>query len=118
LPHEPCLGHLLGRAGVRWIAVSRSYSRRASRRLEGQPPERYVQRMDARASSRDRTARHRTAQRARGLRAVVLWLPDVTDPAYQARLADECRRLAGLTAEETTMAAGFARLAGRAEGWR
>ena len=74
--------------------------------------------MDARVSSRDRTARHRTAQRARGLRAVVLWLPDVTDPTYQACLADECRRLADLTPDETAMAAGFARRAGRTEGWR
>jgi hypothetical protein len=74
--------------------------------------------MDARVSSRDRTARHRTAQRASGLRAVVLWLPDVTDPAYQARLADDCRRLAVPTPDETTMAAGFARLVGRTEGWR
>jgi hypothetical protein len=52
------------------------------------------------------------------LRAVVLWLPDVADPAYQARLAEECRRLADLTPDETTMAAGFARLGGRTEGWR
>jgi hypothetical protein len=74
--------------------------------------------MDAHVSSRDRTARHRTAQRARGLRAVVLWLPDVTDPAYQARLADECRRLAELTPNENALAADFAPLAGRAEGWR
>jgi len=74
--------------------------------------------MEARATSRSRTARHRTAQRARGLRAVVLWLPDVTDPGYQARLAEECRRLAKLTPDETAMAAGFARLAGRTEEWR
>jgi len=52
------------------------------------------------------------------LRAVVLWLPDVTDPGYQARLAEECRRLAKLTPDETAMAAGFARLAGRTEEWR
>jgi hypothetical protein len=56
--------------------------------------------MQARASSRDRIARHRAAQRQRGLRPVVLWLPDVNDPAYRARLADECRRLGELTAEE------------------
>jgi hypothetical protein len=74
--------------------------------------------MEARASSRDRIARHRSAQRARGLRPVVLWLPDVNDPAYRARLADECRRLARLTPEEDAMAADFARLAGRTEGWR
>ena len=42
---------------------------------------------------------------------VVLWLPDVNDPAYRARLADECRRLAHMTAEEDAMAADFARLA-------
>jgi hypothetical protein len=74
--------------------------------------------MEARASSRDRIARHRNAQRARGLRPVVLWLPDVNDPAYRARLADECRRLARLTPDEDAMATDFARLAGRAEGWR
>lgn len=74
--------------------------------------------MDARASSRERIARHRAAQRKRGLRPVVLWLPDVNDPAYRARLADECRRLAQLTPEETAMAAGYARLAGRTEEWR
>jgi hypothetical protein len=55
---------------------------------------------------------------ARGLRGVVLWLPDVTDPAYQARLADECQRLADLTPDETGMATGFTRLADRTEGWR
>ncbi len=74
--------------------------------------------MDARASSRDRIARHRAAQRARGLRPVVLWLPDVNDPGYRDRLAAECRRLAQLTPEEDSMAGGFARLAGRAPGWR
>ncbi len=85
--------------------------------LEPHPPARYAQRMDAHASPRERTARHRTARRARGLRPVVLWLPDVTDPAYQARLTEECRRLADLTPDETTMAAGFAQLARRTEGW-
>ena len=71
-----------------------------------------------RLSSRDRIARHRAAQRKRGLRPVVLWLPDVNDPAYRARLAEECRRLARLTPEEDVMAGGFAQLAGRSEGWR
>jgi len=74
--------------------------------------------MVAHASSRERIARHRTAQRERGLRAVVLWLPDVSDPGYRDRLADECRRLARLTPEEDATAADFARLAGRTEGWR
>jgi hypothetical protein len=61
---------------------------------------------------RNRVARHRAAQRARGLRPVVLWLPDVTDPAYQLRLAAECRCLAQLTPDEKDMAADFAVLAG------
>ncbi len=74
--------------------------------------------MDTRAASRDRIARHRAAQRARGLRPVVLWLPDVNDPAYRARLADECRQLAVLTPDEESLAAGFAGLAGQTEGWR
>jgi hypothetical protein len=73
--------------------------------------------MEARASSRDRIARHRAAQRQRGLRPVVLWLPDVNDPGYRESLADECRRLAALTPEEDAMAADFAQLAGRTEGW-
>ena len=74
--------------------------------------------MEARASSRDRIARHRTAQRERGLRAVVLWLPDVNDPAYRARIAEECRRLSVLTPDEERMAEGFAELAGQIPGWR
>ncbi len=74
--------------------------------------------MDSPASSRDRIARHRAAQRERGLRPVVLWLPDVNDPDYRKRLADECRQLAHLTAEEDTMAGDFAHLVEQTEGWR
>ena len=70
------------------------------------------------ATSRERIARHRAAQKQRGLRPVVLWLPDVNDPAYRERLAGECRRLAPLTHEEDTLAADFASLAERTEGWR
>jgi hypothetical protein len=73
--------------------------------------------MDARTSC-DRIKRHRAAQRLGGLRQVVLWLPDTKDPAYQARLAEECRRLGQLTPEEDAMMTGFAELAGRTEGWR
>jgi hypothetical protein len=74
--------------------------------------------MDACPSSRDRVARHRAAQRKQGLRPVVLWLPNVSDPAYRARLAEECRRLAQLTPDEDAMAASFARRAARTEGSR
>ena len=68
--------------------------------------------MVARPTSRNRIARHRSAQRAQGLRAVVLWLPDDGDPGYRARLAEECRRLSRLTADEEAVAGGFARLPG------
>ena len=51
------------------------------------------------------------------LRPVVLWLPDVNDPAYQARLPEECRRLAELTPEEDAPAADFAELAAREDAW-
>jgi Protein of unknown function (DUF3018) len=70
------------------------------------------------SSSRERIGRHRAAQRARGLRPVVLWLPDLNDPGYRARLADECRRLAELTPEEDALAGDFAQLAGNADAWR
>jgi len=71
-----------------------------------------------RSPSRRRVARHRAAQRERGLRPVVLWLPDEQDPAVQARVAEECRRLSCLTAEESAIADGFEQLAGETEGWR
>jgi hypothetical protein len=87
-------------------------------RLNPHPPKRYVQRMEARTAFRERIARHRAAQRERGLRPVVLWLPDVNDPAYRARLAEECRRLAQLTPDEDAMASGFAHLAEQTGGWR
>jgi hypothetical protein len=48
----------------------------------------------------------------------VLWLPDLNDPDYRVRIADECRRLAHMTAEEETLARGFGRLSARTEGWR
>ena len=48
----------------------------------------------------------------------MLWRPDVNDAAYRARLAEECRQLARLTAEEDAIATGYAELAQRAEGRR
>jgi hypothetical protein len=74
--------------------------------------------MLTRTSSRDRIARHRAAQRERGLRPVVLWLPDDNDVGYRARLAEERRQLAQLTPLEDETAADFVHLAGQIEGWR
>ena len=53
-----------------------------------------------------------------GLRPVVVWLPDTTDPDYRARIADQCRRLAALTADEETMASAFEQEAAQTPGWR
>lgn len=74
--------------------------------------------MDARPSSSRGVARYRAAQRKCGLRPVVLWLPDVNDPAYRGRLTDECRQLAQLTPDEAAAASGFVRFARRTEEWR
>jgi hypothetical protein len=78
--------------------------------------------MDAVPTARDPIARHRAAQRQRqrqrGLRQVVLWLPDINDPEYRGRLAEERRQLARATPEEDAAMAGFARLVERTEGWR
>ena len=68
--------------------------------------------------ARERVAKHRAAQRRRGLRAVVMWLPDVNNPAYRAQLTDESRRLSQVTRDEVGMAAGFTRLAAKTPGWR
>jgi Protein of unknown function (DUF3018) len=53
-----------------------------------------------------------------GARPVVLWLPNTRDPDYRARLADQCRRLAQLTADEEAMAAAFEQQALKTSGWR
>jgi hypothetical protein len=51
-------------------------------------------------------------------RPVVLWLPNTRDPDYRARLADQGRRLAQVTADEDAMAAAFEREAAKTPGWR
>jgi hypothetical protein len=52
------------------------------------------------------------------MRPRVLWLPNTRDPEYRARLADQCRRLADLTADEEAMAIAFEREAAQTPGWR
>ena len=68
---------------------------------------------NAMASSRTasiRAAKFRDRQRAKGLRPATIWIPDIRDPAYRARLDAACRELAALpTAEaEADAAAGLA----------
>lgn len=68
--------------------------------------------------SRTRVARLRDRRRAAGLRPVVLWLPDTTNPAYRERIAEQCRQLATLTADEQAMAEAFEHEAEQTPGWR
>jgi hypothetical protein len=75
--------------------------------------------MASASGSSTRIARHRAAQRERGLRQVTLWLPDTSDPAYRARLAEQCRRLSeNPTADEMSAVDAFAENIGRTPGWR
>ncbi|HTW69102.1 MAG TPA: antitoxin MazE-like protein [Acetobacteraceae bacterium] len=39
----------------------------------------------------------RDRQRAKGLRPATIWIPDIRDPAYRARLDAACRELAALS---------------------
>jgi len=57
-----------------------------------------------------RAARFRDRQRAKGLRPATIWIPDIRDPAYRARLDAASRELAALPAAEADAdaAAGLA----------
>ena len=44
-----------------------------------------------------RATRFRDRQRAKGLRPATIWIPDIRDPAYRARLDAACRELAALS---------------------
>jgi hypothetical protein len=57
-------------------------------------------------------------RRSLGARPVVLWLPNTRDPDYRARLADQRRRLAELTADEEAIATAFEQEAAQTPGWR
>ena len=69
-------------------------------------------------SSASRVASFRARRQAEGLRPVVLWLPDTGNPAYRARIAEQCRRLGKLTPEQAAMAEAFEREAAQIPGWR
>jgi Protein of unknown function (DUF3018) len=60
----------------------------------------------------------RWSRQSLGARPVVLWLPNTRDPEYRARLADQCQRLAELTADEEASAAAFEQEAAQTPGWR
>ena len=57
-----------------------------------------------------RAARFRDRQRERGLRPATIWIPDIRDPVYRARLDAACCELATLSRSEADAdaAAGLA----------
>jgi hypothetical protein len=66
-----------------------------------------------------RAAKFRDRQRAKGLRPATIWIPDIRDPAYHARLDAACRELAALPPAEadSDAAAGFADAFKYMSGW-
>ena len=78
---------------------------------------------NAMASSRTasiRAAKFRDRQRAKGLRPATIWIPDIRDPAYRARLDAACRELAALppAEAEADAAAGLANAFKYMSGWQ
>jgi hypothetical protein len=44
-------------------------------------------------TSRERTRAYRERLRAKGLKPVTIWVPDLNDPEVRARIAEGCGRL-------------------------
>ena len=67
-----------------------------------------------------RASRFRDRQRAKGLRPATIWIPDIRDPAYRARLDAACRELAALPSAEADAdaAAGLADAFEYTAGWQ
>ena len=67
-----------------------------------------------------RAAKFRDRQRAKGLRTVTIWVPDLRDPGYRQRLAAACEELAALSSAEaaTDAAAGLSVASMHMPGWR
>jgi hypothetical protein len=67
-----------------------------------------------------RAAKFRDRQRAKGLRPATIWIPDIRDPVYRARLDAACRELAALPPAEADAdaAAGLADAFKHMSGWQ
>ena len=67
-----------------------------------------------------RAARFRERQRAKGLRPATIWIPDIRDAGYRARLDAACRELATLSRAEgdADAAAGLADAFKYITGWQ
>jgi hypothetical protein len=70
-------------------------------------------------TARTRAVKFRDRQRAKGLRPATIWIPDIRDPAYRARLDAACRELAALASAEAEAdaAAGLADAFKYMPGW-
>lgn len=71
-------------------------------------------------TARIRASKFRDRQRAKGLRPATIWIPDIRDPAYRARLDAACRELAALppAEAEADAAAGLADAFKYMSGWQ
>jgi Protein of unknown function (DUF3018) len=54
-------------------------------------------------TSRERTRAYRERLRAKGLKPVTLWLPDVNDPEFIAQMRRECRLISESPHEKEIM---------------
>jgi hypothetical protein len=65
-------------------------------------------------------ARFRDPRHAKGLRPVTIWIPDIRDPVYRARLDTACRELVALSSLEADAgaAAGLADAFKYTQGWQ
>jgi hypothetical protein len=70
-------------------------------------------------TAKTRAAKFRDRQHEKGLRPATIWIPDVRDPAYRARLDAACRELAALAPAEAEAdaSAGLADAAKHMSGW-
>jgi hypothetical protein len=71
-------------------------------------------------TARARAAKFRDRQRAKGLRPATIWIPDIRDPVYRARLDAACRELAALPLAEADAdaAGGLADAFKHMSGWQ
>jgi len=63
-------------------------------------------------SSAQLVKQHRARQRAKGLRAVQLWLPDTRTPKFAAQVAHDIAAVAKLGPDDAAMLDAFERIAG------
>lgn len=58
----------------------------------------------AKISGAERVRAYRARKRAQGLRPVTFWLPDLSDPAVEARIREQCKAIAASKQEKDDLA--------------